>query len=327
MSFKTLRIGDPHVRPSNLEESDRVMEMALSLAKRHAVQRVEILGDLFHTHAIVRLEVLEFWQKWLSRFNDFDTVVLVGNHDMVGDHNSTTHALNVFKGKIPYIVDQPRRLGIYGYLPYRHSREHFIKDVQQLASTGAKVLVCHQTISGSQYENGFYAPDGIDPADIPFNLIFSGHIHKRQIIKAGDKTVIYPGTSRWESISDANEEKGLCIYEHDETTGALLGSEFFSSAKICKPIISVAWFQGDEEPKLPHLDDIKLHVELIGTSDWVKEQKKRYLGKASIKAKITDSKTASRKAGDNISHFVENIFQTSVDKQQLLKFMQEEGLV
>lgn len=334
--MKILRIGDPHVRPSNIEESFKVMEFACHLAGRHAVDRIEILGDLFHTHAIVRIEVLEFWKHWfdvlteMRQADHIETVVLVGNHDMTGDHNSTSHAMSVFApwSMSPKIIDKPTVMGLYGYLPYQHSLERYTESVRELASAGAKTLVCHQTITGSQYENGFYAPDGIDPAYIPFDLIFSGHIHKRQIITAGTKTIIYPGTSRWESVSDANEEKGLWIYEHDDQTAKLLKSEFFSTAGICKPILSVTWEQErGEMPDLPNLEDIRLHIELIGTSDWIKEQKKKFLGRASIKAKITDSKSASRKAGDNIAHFVENIFQTSMDRKQLLEFMRGEDLV
>ena len=62
--MKILRVGDPHVKPNNLKEfREALMRFALSEAIARKVDVLEILGDLFDTHSIVRLEVLEFWQN------------------------------------------------------------------------------------------------------------------------------------------------------------------------------------------------------------------------------------------------------------------------
>jgi predicted phosphodiesterase len=333
--LRFLRIGDPHVKPSNLEESHKIMGMACELATRHGANRIEILGDLFHTHAIVRLEVLEFWKHWFDiltelHFNDgIETVVLVGNHDMSGDRYSAGHAMRVFPATkySPKIIDRPTTLGIYGYLPFRHNREDFIVDVQQLASSGAKTLVCHQSITGCTFENGYYDPHGIDPGDIPFSLVISGHIHKWQTFSSGEKTIIYPGTPRWDSASDANERKGLSLYEHDEITGAIVSTEFFSTAKVCRPIINLIWQQGELITPIPS-GNIQAHIELIGTSAWVKEQKELLKGSsASIKATITDARLVRMKTGTNLEKFLHEIYQTTVDKNELLTYMRSEELV
>jgi UDP-2,3-diacylglucosamine pyrophosphatase LpxH len=84
--MKIVRVGDPHIRPQNIAEAELLMQFIYNLCTGAPTDRLEILGDLFHTHAVVRLEVLEFWNKWLQRFSDvIETVVLVGNHDLSGD--------------------------------------------------------------------------------------------------------------------------------------------------------------------------------------------------------------------------------------------------
>jgi DNA repair exonuclease SbcCD nuclease subunit len=334
--MRILRIGDPHIRPSNIEESEHMLEMALYIAKTNKIDRIEILGDLMHTHSIIRLEVLEFWDRWLKKLssNGHDLVVLIGNHDLSGDYHSAAHALKVFKpmenlrqSHAITIVDEPVTKGIYAYLPYYHNPEHFLTSARYLAThEDAKVLVCHQTLGGAQYENGFYAPDAIDPSTIPFDLIISGHIHKRQIINAGGKTIIYPGTPRWDSVSDANEDKGIVLYIHDDKTGEIVSTEFFSTAKVCRPIVSILWNEGEEMPILPD-SNARLHVELAGSSDWIKEQKERFQGKASIKAKTTDTRLARMKSGTNFEYFINNVFQTKVRKEDLLNYMRRENLV
>lgn len=328
--MKTLRIGDPHVKPGNLEEAGRIMEMALSLAQAHDVDRIEILGDQMHTHAIIRLEVLEFWNRWMPRFTDYGTIVLVGNHDMSGDHGSTDHSLKVFKysADMPLIVDSPTTVGIYGYLPYYHNPEHFVTSARHLATNeGAKVLICHQTLGGAQYENGFYAPDAIDPGLLPYDLIISGHIHKRQIIEANGKTIIYPGTAKWDTLSDANEPKGLTIYTHDDVTGKILSTEFFSTHKICKPIMSIVIKQGELSPEISDFNSVRLNVELVGTSDWIKEQREKFRGIASVRAKITDSRQVRMENGTSLEEFISKVYQTDMDKEVLLDYMIGEGLV
>ena len=95
--MKRLIVGDPHAKVSNLDEMQRLIDFVILTAKEQKVDRIEILGDLFHTHAVLRLEVIDFWSRnLLSLPSICETIVLVGNHDMIGDYNSQLSALDVF---------------------------------------------------------------------------------------------------------------------------------------------------------------------------------------------------------------------------------------
>lgn len=326
--MKILRVGDPHIRPSNIVEAEKLMQFILDIIKNAKVDRLEILGDLFHTHAVVRLEVLEFWDRWLQNFSDIiETVVLVGNHDQGGDHNSDSHALTVFKrikNERLKIIDRPTILGSFGYLPYIHSTSVLLESARGLASQGAKTLVCHATFSGSQFDNGFYAPEGVNPDDIPFDTIISGHIHKEQIIANGK--VDYPGTAKWDTASDANEHKGVWLYEHDPITGKTINRDKISTAKVVTPIVSFKWVEGEDAPNIP--DGAKASVELVGSSDWITKQKSKLKGKVSISSKFTDKKEKSeRKTGNSLENFLTNLYSSTIDRQNLLAFAKEIGIV
>ena len=65
-----LLLGDPHVKKSNLEESQKLMNFVIDVAVSRKVDSIEILGDLFHTHAVKRLEVEDFWIKTLKEVKD-----------------------------------------------------------------------------------------------------------------------------------------------------------------------------------------------------------------------------------------------------------------
>lgn len=325
--MKILRVGDPHIRPNNIQEANQLMEFICNIVKNAKVDRLEILGDLFHTHAVVRLEVLEFWDKWLQRFSDIvETVVLVGNHDMGGDYHSDSHALTVFKrikNEKLKIIDKPTAIGVFGYLPYTHDGAVFVESARRLNGEGSKVLVCHATFSGSQFDNGFYAPEGINPDDIPFEKIISGHIHKEQIIAGGK--VDYPGTAKWDSASDANERKGVWLYEH-AVDGTVLNRDMISTEKVVTPIVSFKWVEGEEAPVIP--EGAKASVELIGSSDWITKQKSKLKGKVSISSKFTDKKEkAERKAGNSLENFLNNLYVPTMNRDSLLAFAKEIGIV
>lgn len=326
--MKILRIGDPHIRPQNIAEAESLMKFAKQVVVNAKIDRLEILGDLFHTHAVLRLEVVDFWNRWLQTFSDIiETVVLVGNHDQTGDHHKGTHALEVFKrinnGRLK-IIDKPTVLGQFIYVPYIHSEEDFLASVNGVDGSETKTLVCHAEFSGSQYDNGFYAPHGFNPDNVKVQHIISGHIHKEQIIAGG--RVDYPGTPKWDTASDANERKGLWLYSHDPVTGKVLSRDMISTEHVCTPIVSFTWIEGQEAPVIP--ENARASIELVGSSDWISKQKLTLKGKVSISSKFTDKKKKTeRKAGNSFENYLNNLYVTTMDRTALMQFAKEIGIV
>lgn len=325
--MKILRVGDPHIKPSNIAEAEKLMTFVKKIAVDAKVDRLEILGDLFHTHAIVRLEVLEFWNRWLQDFAEtVETIVLVGNHDMPGHYATESNSLNIFKriknGNLR-IIDRPTVLGPFVYCPYIHGESDFLRAVHGIADTETKILVCHAEFSGSQYDNGFYAPHGFNPDLVKYAHIISGHIHKTQVIALG--RVDYPGTAKWDSASDANESKGIWLYEHD-VNGKVLQRDLISTAHVVTPIVSFTWIEGEDAPAIP--EGSKASVELVGSSDWISKKKSSLKGKVSISSKFTDQKRKlERKAGNSLESYMMNTYDTKMDRTKLIQFARELGIV
>lgn len=357
--MKILRVGDPHAKVACLEELKALILFIVAQAILRGVDRIEILGDLFHTHNVIRLEVLEFWTWALDLLSKTcETVVLVGNHDLSGDCSSTFSALSVFglmnKPNL-HIIEKPTQMGVFGYVPYTSNADSFTSAARVLASEGVRVLVCHQTIEGSQYDNGMYAPDGIPAAEWSerFIHVISGHIHSEQLFG----NIIYPGTARWDTTADANRRKGIWLYTHgsgEAGAGVLYGSEdgperrsnlppsarvggsqdgviqaavFISTDQICSPIRSIEWREGDVEPDSWAANE-RISIELIGSSVWIAGQKEKLKGKCSIKTTPTDKKSANiRSTGKNFEEFMTNLFVSTMDKEHLLKYAKEIGIV
>lgn len=321
--MKVLRIGDPHVKFNNIEDCEKLMQFILDMIVKYQPDRVEILGDLFHTHYVIRLEVLAFWDAWLDVLsNACDLYVLEGNHDQYGDADASMGAIRVFKRfqrKTLHIIDTPQLHGIYGYMPYVHDKAKFVAMANDLADKGAKVLVCHQTFDGATFENGMYAPDGINLSEIKYDVVISGHIHTYQ----GFGSLVYPGTMKWDTASDANKEKGIWIFEHDDITGKIIKSELIRTHGVIKPLVKLTWIEGQDLLAIP--SGCKVTIELIGTSEWVNKQKAELKGHVSLSSKITDrARPESRKTGKNLEDFVKDHFEpVGISKEELISYMKE----
>ncbi len=321
--MKCVYVGDPHVRPNNLEEWENLAHFILETILSEKPDRIVILGDLLHTHSVIRLEVLDFWNNWLDILSEAcELYVLVGNHDQSGDFNQHTNALSVFKRikrKTLRIIENPQDHDLYAYMPYYHNHADFIESANYLAAKGCKVLVCHQTFSESQFENGMYAPDGIDPDLLNYDLIISGHIHKSQQFGK----IVYPGTATWQSASDANEDKGIWLYDHDDQTGKILSKRLIRTAHVVTKIVSLIWKEGEALPAIP--SGCKVNIELVGSSQWVSDQKKALKGSCSVKTRITDkTNRVNRTTGRSFEDFISTVYPTS-NKERLIKYMRDNG--
>lgn len=333
--MKILRVGDPHIMVSNLKDGQKLIDFVLETAKKEKANVIEFLGDLFHTHAILRVEVVDFWNKAFRdiEHSGIECRVLVGNHDQPGsrEKEQIMNALNIFDKTPPehnsslgrrIIINKPMVIGGIGYIPYMSDREGFLQITHELYEKGAtKLLVAHQTFTGATYENGFYAEDGIDPEIVAQEAIISGHIHKQQQIGK----CWYQGTPKWDTMSDANEDKGIWIYEHNEN-GSVKSKKFFSTAKVVTPIYKHVVNEGDDEPKL--IDGARNYIEFVGKSAWITKMKKKYKNKAQIKAKPVDRKSVKIAGRDlqNMKDFLFNTFEIidGVNKEDVHTYL--EGL-
>ena len=279
--MKVLRVGDPHITIRNLEEAEKLFEFIIAQAVKFEVDRIELLGDLMHTHAVIRVEVQDFWRRTFKTMNlTHEVLSLVGNHDQPGsrEKEQAMNALNIFTADRVLIVSKPCIENGIAYIPYMSDHTAFLAAAQDLYDKGAtKLLVAHQNFTVPLYS------DMIDPVLVPQEAIITGHIHEqRQVGK-----VFQVGTPKWDTMTDANEPKGIWIYEHNKD-GSVKSKEFISTGGVVTPIVKVTMNEGDSDPVLH--DYAKNYLELVGSSAWIVQMKKKFKGLAAIKARPLDRK-------------------------------------
>lgn len=196
--MKTLVVGDPHLQHSKLDDAGKFLDLLRELSSDH--DQLLLLGDLFHTFAIIRSEVLSLWNSFFCEMAPKKIISLVGNHDYASQAGGN-HALEVFKDKI-LVVDQLQNIdGVY-FLPFIRDRDEFVSRCRSIPSRA--ILVCHQSFMGVHFAGGFSDPEGIDPECVAhLTAVISGHIHNAQSFK----NIWYPGTPFQHSFGEAGEEK------------------------------------------------------------------------------------------------------------------------
>ena len=239
-----------------------LIDLVYTSAHKHEVDSILFLGDLYHTHSVVHLPVMSFWDSAFRRLSPFFQVLsLVGNHDKTGVKGESDNALMLHQTIKLFSVPEVWN-GIL-FVPYFHDKVDFIQVCQ---ANPTATVICHQTFSGSVFENGWEAPDGIEPENLPQTQVISGHVHNPQTLGK----VWYPGAPRWMSISDANTERAIWVVEF-AADGTVLNKTSISTAEACTPIFALE--DTAETPAVLPTGRCKVLVDVYGTPAHVKKRK------------------------------------------------------
>lgn len=260
--MKYLLIGDMHVKRDNLDESLRVIKWIAALCEEHNAIPI-FLGDQYNDFGIARVEVSEFWYNAYRLVPG--SISLVGNHDQNPDASAS--AMSVHQGHTKLIGDEPQCIsivsGVWG-VGFIRDNNKFIEACRKVVQAGGKTLLCHAEVNGAQYENGFYAPHGIDLKQVPDSLrLISGHIHKSQTITVGaNERVVYIGTPRMLTRSDIGEVKGVVL-----TDFALF--QFFPTPKeVAEPFSYAEVVEGQPLPEVTNSE--RCFIDIKGSQDFIK---------------------------------------------------------
>jgi len=248
--MKSVALGDPHVVPSEIEECERLMQLVETVVEDSGAEALTIFGDLHNNHDTVSVRVQDFWRRWLRKIR-CKKVLIVGNHDQAHTDRTHPHALSAYADMPDVtVVDKPTR-GVLPHvdaMPYFYDPAEFVKAAVELRgkNRGNPALCCHQTFTGARYENGFYAKDAVSPAEVPYNQVFSGHIHTRHSFAQ----VAYIGAPRWRTLSDANVDRFVYVLNHDYTAIdgplAVAVEDMVSTDPACRRI-----WTGEDRPDTP----------------------------------------------------------------------------
>ena len=254
--MRILLIGDLHVTNDNIEESKSLFDLFYDTALKYKPDFIVEEGDLLdgfgYPSVIAQNLIVEEFQH-LAKI--CPVISLVGNHSF-SPSAPTKHSLLPLKFLDNVkVIDSPQSHFGMDFMPFRRSKEQFIKEVNSLPNN---ILFCHQEFDGCEYENGWFSKDGVKPEEIKHIKVISGHIHKSGNIGQ----VWYTGSPRWLTKSDANQEKFIYLWDSEEDTHIKIST--WPSAQ------KVKLYELTENDEIPSLDEMntKYFVTLKGNFEF-----------------------------------------------------------
>ena len=282
--MKALFVGDVHAKVEDLADCEALRDKVLRVAAHEGVDTVIFLGDQYDSHAIKHVEVEKFWLGFFDELEKMRVKVyaLVGNHDRPGNAAVRSHSMQVHRHNVT-VVDEPLAVGPFLFLPYYHDPKKLVEDASRFPET--KVLICHAPFEGGKMDNGtpikadaFYGKDVVNPDDLPQRFIISGHIHKG----AAFGKVWYPGSPRWQTMSDANTSRAIYTCRFNDTDGSSIGCEeaFHTDSDLRRTwdLVYTPEDHCEAELALVRPND-KVRLNIRGPTDFCEETKRLFAGK------------------------------------------------
>jgi len=226
---KVFLIGDLHYQKTTVPEDANNIPNIVNHARESKPDFIVILGDSLDDHEKVDVQAQNNLCKLLKELRTIARVyILVGNHDYINNKQflSEEHCLNVFKcWKGVVVVDKPITRRIKGrtfvFVPFTE-RGRFREALDTLLEQGdvwelADAIFCHQETKGAPLNERNRVSTKGDVWSKKFPPLFSGHIHKEQIIK----NVYYPGSSKQVNFGELEDKFLWEVTFGDEETPSI----------------------------------------------------------------------------------------------------------
>ena len=233
----------------------RAAEEIIDYAIANRVDRFIHLGDVWHRNHPNPTDMalaIQLFNK-LERAQIY-TFVLAGNHDYVhGPRCDATEALSNVDWKYVKFFSDPTVIDDHGvrWLICPHTKkkqlEAFLDDINIYSGDRQNIVLCHTMFQGCIVgSEDTMMSTGVQmiPRDMSVDAIFSGHIHKSQILeRQGCATVYHPGSPVCMDFGERHDAKEFI----DADVGGASGSK-----------IGTTWVPVKYKRKFIHLDSLML---------------------------------------------------------------------
>lgn len=181
-------------------------EWFISDIRKKGIKDVVFCGDFFHTRDEVSVDTLHFGTKLLSLFQDFNLIMIVGNHDCFLKDSSEVNSVAQFSNwKNVTVVDKPLTVDQFGkkfnFIPWGVHLEEIPE---------ADITFGHFEINLFKMNTYALCDDGIVAEDLlnksPF--IISGHFHLMDDRTYTDGRILYVGNPFQMDFNDSGTSKG-----------------------------------------------------------------------------------------------------------------------
>jgi DNA repair exonuclease SbcCD nuclease subunit len=177
--------------------------------KKKKITDIFFLGDFFHNRSEISVQTIHVASELITKFKDFNLLMIVGNHDAYYKNRSDVHSLGFLKGHDNItIIDDNLEMEAFGkkllFVPWNHD----------LSDGKFDHIFGHFEIQSFKMNNYKVCDHGFQVMDfLAFRTanVWSGHFHLRSSKKYNEGLIRYVGNTFHHDFNDTGDDKGYHI--------------------------------------------------------------------------------------------------------------------
>jgi len=271
-NYKEFSSYDEEGINSRLWDVIEVLDRIDNSAKKHEVDTVWFLGDLFHLKNNVDSKVIKLTMERMVSLSEYFTIYIIpGNHDLrswTKDPTLLEVISQVAKVNI-FVCDRENVMTNFITAPFTRKVKELEEWIDGLKTNPDKdIFLGHQYLKGTKFGSYEVTTDGLSPELLmrKFKMSFLGHCHTMFKLKNKDRDsrIISVGSPLQHNFGDEGSKRGWWILD-DETWDLKYIKNSFSPRFITIKIkedwdIEKVW-ENDEEAKF---DKDFFRIKVIG---------------------------------------------------------------
>lgn len=215
--FTDIHIGLENSSDFFHKENIKLANWIKNKFNKENINDIFILGDIFHNRKQITLESIDNATEFFNVLRTFNIHIITGNHDCFFLDNSDVHSLGMLKGWENITVYDKPDIVRYGensiaMIPWGTK----IEDIPNADYVFGHFEISGFEMQGTVCEKGLKGAELVEKAK---HSVFSGHFHKPQIRKYGEKDIHYLGSPYQHNFGERDQDKFIYILEID--TGKL----------------------------------------------------------------------------------------------------------
>jgi DNA repair exonuclease SbcCD nuclease subunit len=182
--------------------------------KKKKIKDIFFLGDFFHNRSEISVQTIHVASELISKFENFNMLMVIGNHDAYYKNRSDVHSLGFLKGhKNITIIDDNLEFEAFGkkllFVPWNHP----------LSEGNFDYIFGHFEIQSFKMNNYRVCEHGFQVMDFlasKTNYVFSGHFHLKSTKKYNEGKIHYVGNTFQHDFNDSGDDKGYYILDLED---------------------------------------------------------------------------------------------------------------
>jgi DNA repair exonuclease SbcCD nuclease subunit len=180
------------------------------------IKDIFFLGDFFHNRSEISVQTIHVASQILEKFEDFNMVMIVGNHDAYYKNRSDVHSLGLLNGhKNLTIVDKNLTIEEFDktllFVPWN----------SEVPDGKFDYIFGHFEILNFKMNNYKVCDHGLSAMDLLASRtgnVYSGHFHLRNSKKFNEGNIHYVGNTFPHDFNDYGNTKGYHILDIEDGT-------------------------------------------------------------------------------------------------------------